>query len=327
MKVSHQRGVVLVMTLMVLAVVATLSMYTLRHIDRSMSLVSYGQDSAATRQQLLGGEAWARAWLAAQKNNDVPAAVLDLDRPWHMLQQSFELEGTNSQLQINIINRQACIDVNLLGQADRALITEQRLVNLSSALSITSDWIVLVKDWLDSDQNLSSASSHEDEFYLGLEVPYRTGDTALVDATELSLMPIDLAVLQRLIPYICWLPEASQINVNRLSKPLIEAYFPSLTEQGKTALLARLASSGFASVTEFLVWAESFDLDVSPQDWRVDDRFVEAYITLESDGQSRYLHSRLSRQENGLVESFARAYGPFDVLSNTLLQSDSETGR
>lgn len=327
MKQRQQRGVVLVMALMVLAVVATLSSYTLSHLGRSLDLVSYRQDESTIRQQLLGGEAWASAWFA--RHSDVLASVQEpnLDRPWHLLSQEFELEDPSGRLQIEVVERQACINLNLLGDPAHSAVTEQRLERLSNALSLDSGWIALVKDWLDRDQNLTSAVSHEDEYYLGLEPAFRTSDSALVDASELSLLPLAESIFVRLAPYVCWRPDADQINLKRLNKPLIEAYFPTLAEHQVGALLARLASSGFVSVDEFLAWPDFSDEILTATEWRMDSGVVDVYVTTTVEQEKRFLHSRLLRLEEGRVVAFARAFEPFDVLSNTLIQRDIETNR
>ena len=325
MKTTQQRGVVLLMTLMVLAVVATLSMYTLKHLDRSVALVTFRQDEAIIRQQLLGGEAWASAWFARHYDALANVSVPKLDQPWHLLSQEFAMDRSTEHLQIDVVERQACINLNLLGDAARAALTEQRLARLSNALSLDSTWIAVLKDWIDNDQDLTSADSHEDEYYLGLEPAFRSADSALVDASELALLPIPESVFTRLAPYTCWRPEGDQINLNRLNEPLIKAYFPTLDEQKSAALLARLASSGFDSVEAFLAWPDLSDEALNPTEWRMESRYIEVYVTLNAEQTKRFLHSRLRRLDDGRVVAFARAFEPFDVLSNTLTQRNIET--
>lgn len=325
MKVRQQRGVVLVMALLVLAVVATLAVYTLKHLDRSVALVSYRQDESTFRQQLLGGEAWASAWFAQHYDGLDGVSVPNLDRPWYLLTQGFEMDNLEGRLQVSVVERQACINLNLLGDPARSAVTEQRLVRLSNALSLDSRWVALLKDWLDNDQGLSNASSHEDEYYLALEQAFRTADSVLVDASELSLLPVPEETFKRLAPYVCWQPANDQINLTRLNEPLIKAYFPTLNEQQSSALLARLASSGFDSVEAFLSWPEFSNESLNTAEWRMDSRFMDAYITLTAAGKVRFLHSRLVHLDDGRVVAFARAFTAFDVLSKTLTQHDIET--
>ncbi|SBS32445.1 General secretion pathway protein K [Marinomonas aquimarina] len=326
MKTHQQRGVVLIMALMVLAVVASLSVYTIQHVQRSLSVTTFSNDNVGLRQQLLGGEAWASAWLAAQHGTGMYHAELpDLDRPWHLLRQHFELDGPARVLQIDVIERQSCINLNLLADPTRAAITEQRLDHLSNALSLDSAWIAVVKDWLDRDQALSSASSHEDEYYLALEPAFRTADSPLVNASELGLLAVPKAVFARLAPYICWLPEAAPININQLNEPLLKAYFPGLKASAREALLARLSSSGFDTVADFLAWPELAEQNLVADEWHLESRYVDVYVTLSGAATKRALHSRLQRLSDGRVVPFARAFGPFDVLSTALLPRHSKT--
>ena len=325
MRYFRQNGVVLVIALMVLAVVATLSVYTLKHVDRSVSMVTFSEMTAQQRQHLLGGEAWASAWVSQNDKTADKSGLLDLKRPWHLKQAFFSLEEANAHLKIDVIERQACININLLADSKNVAKTEARLMRLSQLLSLPNDWISLTKDWLDDDQSLSAINSHEDEFYLGLDIPFRTSDSAIVDVSELALLPISTSTLTSLAPYICWLPEVSTINVNQLTEPLITGFLPDLNDQAETSLIARLSSSGFSHKDDFLAWAQTHDVVLEEDEWSVESQFFDVFVTLSQEGHTRYLHSRIKRLENGQVVAFSRSFAPFHVLSKVLMSPETTT--
>ncbi|WP_417505508.1 type II secretion system minor pseudopilin GspK [Marinomonas gallaica] len=315
---SSQNGVVLLVALMVFAVVATLSIQILGHVEQSVAVVSRTQEDMKVRHRLLAGEAWASTWLVQQllaSNRLVPP---DASRPWHLATREFVLQDV--PIQVNMIDRQACINLNDLADANRSKLVQDRLLRLSSELSLSDEWVYLVKDWVDSDQVLSAASSHEDEYYAGLQPAYRTADSPLADVSELRLLPVPEQTWLRLMPYVCVLPQGSAININRLTPPLLRAYFPELTERKLQALEARIASAGFSSIEELINWPILADQTLRTEDWRVQSGTLDVLVTLKDGSHQRYLRTVIKQnEETGIVVPLSRSFIAFDVLSKALV--------
>ncbi|SBT16544.1 Putative type II secretion system protein K [Marinomonas gallaica] len=315
---SSQNGVVLLVALMVFAVVATLSIQVLNYVEQSVAVVSRVQSDITVRHRLLAGEAWASTWLVQQLHASDRLTSPDTSRPWHLASREFVLQDV--PIQVDMIDRQACINLNDLADANRTKAVQDRLLRLSSELSLSDEWVYLVKDWVDNDQVLSAAFSHEDEYYAGLQPAYRTADSPLADISELRLLPVPEQTWLRMMPYVCVLPQDSAININRLTPPLLRAYFPELTERKLQALEARIASAGFSSVEELINWPILADQALQTQDWCVQSSTFEVLITLKDGSHQRYLRTVLRQdEETDIVVPLSRSFVAFDVLSKALV--------
>ena len=325
MRQRHQRGVALILALMVFAVISGVAVKVLSSVDRTMSIADFAQQNAEQKETLLGGEAWAAAWL---RNSSAPGSIaqgINWRSPWQLVKQTYPLEGENRQLEIHIIDRQSCINVNALADEDTREVTLQRLRNLSNELSLSDDWVNYAADWVDDDQSWSGSNSREDEYYLGMEVPYRTGDTPMASIAEMALLGLDDSALSVLAPYVCALPRDIGVNVNRLSPVMIRSLFPELDTDQQEQLTANIQTSGFDDISNFLALESFEDLTLVESDWRIDIRFVDVFVTLMDQGKQRHLHSQLAMSDQGAVVPVARSYMAFDVISQSLLMMERET--
>lgn len=73
-----------------------------------------------------------------------------------------------------------------------------------------------LRDWVDADQETSSADGAEDYEYTGYQIPYRTGDTFLGHSSELlTIKGFTPEIYDAIKDYICVLPtNEGTINVN-----------------------------------------------------------------------------------------------------------------
>lgn len=84
-------------------------------------------------------------------------------------------------------------------------------------------------DWIDTDQNVSFGGA-EDDYYTGLETPYRTGQQFLADITELkSLRSMTPELFDTLRRFVCVRPstDIQPLNLNTLydwQAPILAAY-------------------------------------------------------------------------------------------------------
>lgn len=326
---SSQRGVALILALSVFALISGISVSVLSSVQREVSLVERVQNSSQWQETLLGGEAWARGWLSGLDLNAAKTLPIDRTQPWLFTEQAFPLEQEGDSLVIQVIDRQSCIDVNGLADPERQPLTQQRLVALSEQLGVSNEWVYWLTDWLDKDQDLSASNGREDEYYIGLETPYRTADAPMTALSEWASLGIDGELSTTLAPYICSLPMAAGVNINRAPEPVWRAMLPQLNEEQSTKLQAKLDSVGFDS-TEDLVKDELFaDLDppLDQADWAVTTQLVEVLVTLTHNNRQYYLHSALYKQDSGLVATYYRAFGQFDTITQALLAEDDVTGQ
>ncbi|RDL44611.1 hypothetical protein DN730_09490 [Marinomonas piezotolerans] len=317
--IKRQRGVALIVALMVFAIVSGVAVSVLSSVNQTLTIAQFSQRDVQQKETLLGGEAWAMAWLASQGNEQEASLVIDWQAPWQLHQQNFPLDEEGQSLEIEIVDRQTCINVNGLVQESSREVTRQRLMRLSSALGVESLWIDHLSDWVDEDQSLGSPNSREDEYYLGKERPYRTGDTSLSSLSELTLLGLDDALQTALAPYICALPVELGMNINRMSDVMLKALLPDISADQRASITAQVQTTGYPSVDDFVALEMFEGKDMQSSDWRIDSRFVEVFVTFKEADFERVLHSQLVKTNTGTVVPVTRSFGAFDVLSNALL--------
>lgn len=145
----------------------------------------------------------------------------DLSEPWH---QSvwFPLEGGG--IKAELTDMQSLFNINqLLTQPGPA---SQRLIALLTALDLLDVnerplWVNAVKEWLDADQQ-PQTQGPEDDYYLGLEQPYRTANRGMVSVSELNLVKGTTRELyEKIRPWVTALPTDVPININTIKPELL----------------------------------------------------------------------------------------------------------
>ena len=304
---KRSRGVALIMALMVFALIAAISASIMSQLARERSLLDQLQTTAALKQQLLGGESWARYAFANLDESELP--TLDESR-WILLDQDFALDNDEDSMRVVMIDRQGCYNVNRLADEALGVAALAEVKRLFSNISLDESLAEALKDWLDNDQNITGSDGHEDEYYLGLSPAYRTADSQLVSETEFELLQWDNDVKEAAIPWLCLWPENLGVNVNRMSDEIIDSMIDNITSEHKQAVLAQMESSGFESVDDFLGNSHLSGYSLDKDDWRVDIVLVDIFVDVTLSGRSMSLHSKLYQSKDGPVISYYRAYGP-----------------
>lgn len=303
----NSRGVALIMALMVFALVAAIAASIMSQLARERSLLDQMQTTAALKQQLLGGESWARYAFAKLDESELP--TLDESR-WVLLDQNFTLDNDDDSMRVVMVDRQGCYNVNRLAEEALTVTALAEVKRLFSSLSVDESLAEPLKDWLDSDQNITGSEGHEDEYYLGLTPAYRTSDSRLISETEFDLLQWDDETKEALIPWLCIWPENLGINVNRMSDELLVTMIDNITSQHREAVLAQMESSGFETIDDFLDNANLTNYSLEKEDWRKNILLVDVFVDVTLSGRSMSLHTKLYQSDDGPVVSYYRAYGP-----------------
>jgi len=304
---KNNRGVALIMALMVFALVAAIAASIMSQLARERSLLDQMQTTAALKQQLLGGESWARYAFAKLDEAELP--TLDESR-WILIDQNFALNDEKDAMRVVMIDRQGCYNVNRLADEELSVTALAEVKRLFSSLDVDESLAEPLKDWLDKDQDITGSDGHEDEFYLGLSPAYRTSDSRLISETEFDLLQWTDETKEAAIPWLCLWPENLGINVNRMSDELLVSMIENITSEHRDAVLAQMESSGFETLDDFLDNENLSDYSLSAEDWRKNILLVDVFVDVTLSGRSMSLHSRLYQSEDGPVVSYYRAYGP-----------------
>lgn len=136
------------------------------------------------------------------------------------------------------------------------LINQLRLDGVSpQALASTT------RDWIDEDDNPAGPDGAEDEYYTALEPAYRTANGLIAHTSELrSIKDFNAEVYNKLLPYICVLPEqrVNQINVNTIDNEHAEKLLYAIlnSQQIQVANIKQAidnrGKNGYETVEEFI---------------------------------------------------------------------------
>ena len=258
----RQRGVALLMVLLILALMMVLASAMTERSARMYQQTTTTLDNLQAKWYALGAETLATA-LLQRDALDSPNQT-HLAQNWAQQGRRFTLN--DGEIYATITDAQACFNLNAINQrgdneSDEipypAQIFTRLLENLGSeplrALQLTA----ALRDWVDDDRQ-PLLNGAEDEVYMAQSPGYLTGNQPLQDVSELRLLAgMDAALYQRLLPFVCALPEdALQLNVNTLQPAqaaLLAAIFPAeLTVSEARQLVQTRAATGWSSVAAFL---------------------------------------------------------------------------
>jgi general secretion pathway protein K len=249
MKIRTQRGVALVMVLLIVAMATTIAAFMAQQQSFWQREMENGRDRAQARRIAEAGIDWARAVLA----DDAFINQSDHGKEmWAMKLPAIPVEG--GEVQGTIIDQQGLFNLNNLVR-NGALSTPDlaRFQRLLTALGLPQELGGALVDWLDTNSETMDNGA-EDEYYLSLAKPYRCANRPLSDIGELSWVKgFDAAIIKRLQPFVSVLPESgTAINVNFAPPEILVAVLPGLTLQDARQLVTQIKSTPFKTIAEFL---------------------------------------------------------------------------
>lgn len=303
---ASQRGVALIMALMVFALVTAVATSVMSLLVRERQVVEQVQTTVALKEQLMGGEAWAMAQLTSKDQAQWPTVN---DSRWVLESKTFPLENEEDSMTVVLVDRQSCYNLNRLAGEDGDQ-AQQQLARLFGQLGGAGELVDQIRDWVDEDQDLTGRNGHEDEFYLALSPPYRTADHLLVAESEFSLWQADSDELDKVFPWLCIWPEDLGLNLSRIPETMLDVMVPDLNEEQSSSVKARLSSGGYANVDEFMEDPNLLQHELKKEDWRTDIALVDAFVSVTIGERTMALHSKLYKSPDGPVVSYYRSFGP-----------------
>src|SRR5680860_917515 len=254
----RQRGVALVTALLIvaLATVTAVSFAMQQQFDirRTGNLV----DGAQAWEYAKGGEEWAKLILRRDRRPDIDA----LGEAWAQPLPPIELPGgymvgriTDAQARFNINN--LAQQGNPPGGAGNGAQLQFRLLLVSLGLAPRLMWPII--DWMDQGINPVNRGGAEDDFYSGLEPPYRTANQPMASITELRLVKgFNEKVYQRIAPFITALPASTTINVNTAPPEVLMALAFGMDPEGAVTLVKVRQQNPFTSSADFIEKVQTF---------------------------------------------------------------------
>ena len=249
MKFASQRGMALVLVLLIVAAATTIAAFMTQLQGFWQREMENGHDRAQARSIAEGGIDWARAILA----DDASADNYDDGREmWATKLPAIPVEG--GEVQGTISDRQGLFNLNnlvkngVVSTADLARF--QRLLAILGLPQELGDTLV---DWMDADSQRSENGA-EDGYYLGLPKPYRCANRPLSDLGELVWVKgFNAAVIKQLRPFVSVLPESgTPVNVNFAPPAVLVAMLPGLTLPQARQMARKIKSQPFQRISDFL---------------------------------------------------------------------------
>ncbi|HHF3005630.1 TPA: type II secretion system minor pseudopilin GspK [Vibrio diabolicus] len=265
--VNRQRGVALIIVLMLLAIMATvaasMSERLFLQFQRGANQVNYQQ----AYWYSLGVEALAKVGIEqSYKDTD----TINMSQPWAIKEQVYPLDY--GQAAGRIRDKQACFNLNVLSrvQPTGQQIARPYLVNVLQRLLEESDVesyqaeIIADSTWeyIDADDSVRSTTGVEDSTYEAMKPAYLASNGWMADATELrAVYKVSGEIFQKLEPLICALPSDDwRLNVNTIEveqAPILVAMFsPNLSSSDAIQLIEKRPFDGWDSIDEFLAESE-----------------------------------------------------------------------
>ena len=270
---NEQRGVALLIVLMLLALMAALAA------DMTLSFHSQLQRTRQVNHHLQRqydielAEKLALASLTQDvKDNDRQTT---LQQYWAQPQQ-LQLEDGNT-VKWQLRDAQHCFNLNALAKiSDDPLASPDFPAQVFSALLInagidrgnTDEIVQSIADYIDVDDSPRFHGA-EDSFYQS-QTPRHSANQMLFLTGELrQIKGITENIYQRLIPYVCVLPTTElSINLNMLTEndiPLFRALFlNNITDADARVLLQKRPREGWLTTDAFLYWAQQDFSGVKP---------------------------------------------------------------
>jgi len=248
----RQHGAALLSTLLIVALITiTLAAISSRQ-HRAIQLAGNRQAQLQLRNLLTAGETFAIATLRRDKVDAERNNSDSTEDFWAQSLPPVPVDGAT--IEGCIVDLQGKYNLNNLvsvvpdqdGFPRRVVNQEefQMLQRLLTALAIDVTKADAIKDWIDTDIDVTGTDGAEDDFYTGQEPPYRTANGPMVSPSELLLVKgfrvIDEGGLddyETLAPHITTIPdEVLAINVNTASSAVISAidvHMPAISDEIK----------------------------------------------------------------------------------------------
>ena len=264
---NRQRGVALIIVLMLLAIMATVA--------ASMSERLFLQFQRATNQinyqqaywYSLGVEALAKIGIEqSYKDSD----TINLSQPWAIKDQIYPLDY--GQAAGRIVDKQACFNLNALAsvqptndQTTRPYLV-QTWVNLLEEANVEPYQAEVIADstweYVDSDTSVRSTAGVEDSTYESMNPAYLPPNGLMADSSELrSIYQVSGEIYRNLAPMVCAIPTDDwRLNVNTIEVEqaaiLVAMFSPGLSSSDAVQLIEKRPFDGWDSIDDFLSESE-----------------------------------------------------------------------
>lgn len=254
----------------------------------------------------LGGETWAGLVLTRdRKDNNTD----NLTEDWARKGAVFPVE--RGQISGYIEDMQGRYNLNNLVSSGKPNDVEiNRFRHLLEVLQLDPSLADAVVDWIDPDSQPRFPDGAEDDYYQGLDPPYRAANQPMASTSELLLVKgFTRKIYDTLKPYVAALPTTTPVNINTASLPVLEAMFPNVPAGDIQQLVDKRQSTPYTTVKSFLADPVFAGLKVSANGLTVASYYFQIHILAQVGRSDTRLDTLVLREDNGTIHVLARALG------------------
>ncbi|MFC3608075.1 type II secretion system minor pseudopilin GspK [Stutzerimonas tarimensis] len=304
-----QRGVALITVLLVVAIVTVVSAGMIARQHLAIRASSNQLHAQQALHYALGGEILAKSLLQRDRENDAQRLVDHPGEAWAQPRPPFPVD--HGEIHLHIEDLAGRFNLNSLmrsQQPNEAAIAQFR--RLLARLDIEAPYPERLLDWLDPDQDPSGAYGAEDNAYLLLDPPYRTGGRRLYDVSELRLL-LDMTEehYQRLAPHVAALPADVALNLNSAGALVIASLDDDISLAAAEAAVRDRPARGHAHMAAFLAQPALAGTELKGTELAVNSQFFQATSEVQLGDRRQVLVSLLKRETDGSVRVLQRHLG------------------
>ena len=317
----RQQGVALITALLIVSIVSVIatSMISRKNLEiRRQASVTYWYQAY---QYALGVESWGVKVLKEDLQQDENRDHWGED--WATVLPPMEVEG--GQVSGEIKDLQGRFNLNSLPfrekdmQKIRSDLKFQQFQRLLESAGIDGEVAFAVLDWMDSDAGSESLGplGAEDDYYLGLDIPYRAPNMEVVSVSELLLVRgIEFDDFMSLQDHISALPEEiNKVNVNTSSDKVLKSLDEGLVDADVEKMYERQEGGGFDNIDIFVsdyFPGSSIDDPDEISNFKKTVTLSSSYFMIESDitiGHVNLHFSSLISRSGNEVKVVRRSFG------------------
>ena len=308
MQSLKQQGVALISALVVVSIVVSVTVWLVYRQQIDIRQTANVQHLEQAYQYADAIEAWAKAVLARdfQDNNDVDS----LDEDWATILPSISIPG--GQLKGKLEDLQSKFNLNNLVDVDGKPIPRQQDIfsALLARLSLPKKLLPVVTDWIDKGSDVSN-NGEEMDYYLTLENPYLTADAEMVSESEIRLLQgIDDEKYKVLIPHVATIKnngKLTNINVNTATSEVLVAL--GLSDDQASNLIDDRKDRAFQTLDDFRKDPEVKKIITDTEGLSVKTNWFLLQADVNIDRTRVHLNSIIFRDDNGSIRVVQRRYG------------------
>ena len=300
-RLKSERGTALILTLLIIATLAGLTIGFSGESGVELSLAGYTRDRYKAYLVARSGIEEAMGLLA----NDEDLEMDSLNEDWHQLETLSVLQGLGDQgitLSGGVVDESGKINVNLLRNEDGEIDErrEEQIRRLFSVLGLKEEMVTPLLDWLDEDE-VERQDGAEAYWYQNLEEPYACANGPFLTPGQVFLVkglrPLEQFEGKRLLDYLTIYSDG-KVNINTAPKEVLESLSESLDDSIASAIIEFRQEEDFMSIDDLRkVPGMSDEVFAEIRDWiTVKSSFFSMEFNVNCNGAVAAIRTYLVRE-------------------------------